>query len=82
MGFARFCASVKDVHALGRLLTTVGLGTRETSVSSHDSTESSLTPAKLGSSSFLDTLNGVQGVLASRRTVAHYLTRSLYHKNT
>ena len=82
MGFARFCASVKDVHALGWLLTTVGLGTRETTVSSHDSTESSLTPAKFGSSSFLDSLNGVQGVLTSRRTVAHYLTRSLYHKNT
>ena len=82
MGFARFCASVEDVHALGWLLATVRLWTRETSVSSHDTTEPSLTPAKFGCSPFLDTFNRVKGVLASRRTVAHHLTGSLYHGNT
>ena len=82
MGFARFCASVEDVHALGWLLTTIRLWTRETTVSSHNSAEPSLTPAKFGSSPFLDSLNRVKGVLASRRTVAHNLTGSLYHGNT
>ena len=82
MGFARFCASVEDVHALGWLLTTVWLWTRETSVSCHNSTEPSLTPTELGSSPFLDTFNRVKGVLASRRTVAHNLTGSIYHENT
>ncbi len=82
MGFAGFCASVENVHALGWFLTTVWLWTRETSVPRHNSTEPSLSPAKLGGSLLLDTFNRVKGVLASGWTVAHNLTGSLYHGNT
>ena len=82
VGFSGFCAPVKNVDALRGLFTTVGFWTWETTVTSHHSAETSLTPAKLGSSLFLDTFNGVQGVLASRRAVSHNLTGSLHHVNT
>jgi hypothetical protein len=77
-----FRAAVENVDALGWLLPTVGLWTWETTVSSHDAAEASLTPAKFRGSLFLDALNRVKGVLASRRTVAHNLTGSLHHVNT
>jgi hypothetical protein len=82
VGFSGFGAPVENVDALGRLFPTVRLGTRETTVSSHHAAETSLTPAKLGCSLLFDTLNRVEGVLASRRAVAHNLTGSLYHVNT
>jgi hypothetical protein len=82
VGFAGFCAPVENVDALGWLLATVGFWTGETTVSSHHAAETSLTPAKLRGSLFLDTLNRVEGVLASRRAVAHNLTGSLHHVNT
>ena len=44
--FARFRAAVENVHTLGRLFATVGLGTWETTVTRHYSTEASLTPAQ------------------------------------
>ena len=47
MRFARFRAAVENVDTLGGLFTAIGLGTRETSVTGHDTTESALTPAKL-----------------------------------
>lgn len=82
MRFARFRAAVENVDALGRLFTTIGFGTRETSVTGHDTTESALTPAKLRGSLFLHSLHRVEGVLASRWAVAHNLTGSLHHVNT
>tara|TARA_B000000565_G_scaffold146035_1_gene110476 strand:+ start:212 stop:556 length:345 start_codon:yes stop_codon:yes gene_type:complete len=39
-----FCAAEKDVHALSWLLTAIRLWTWETTVSSHDSAETALTP--------------------------------------
>ena len=80
--FAGLCAPVENVDALRGLLTTVWFWTGETAVSSHDAAETSLTPAKFRCSLFLDTLNRVEGVLASRRAVAHNLTGSLHHVNT
>ena len=80
--FARFRAAVENVDTLGGLFTTIGLGTRETSVTGHDATESALTPAKLGGSLLLHSLHRVEGVLASRWAVAHNLTGSLHHVNT
>ena len=82
VGLSGFSAPVENVHSLGWLFTAVGFGTWETTVSSHDTTEASLTPAKFGSTSLFDTLNGVEGVLSSRRAVAHNLTGSLHHVNT
>ncbi len=82
MSLAGLCASVEDVDTLGRFLATVGLWTRETSVSSHDTTKPSLTPAELRGSLFLHALHGVERVLASGWTVAHNLTGSLHHVNT
>ena len=80
--FARFRATVENVHSLGGLFTAIGLWTRETSVPGHDASEAALTPAKLGSSLLLDSLHGVEGVLTSRWAVAHNLTGSLHHVNT
>ena len=82
MGFSGFRAPIENVDALGWLFASVGFGTGETAISCHDATETSLTPAKFGSSLFLDTLNRVERVLASRRAVAHNLTGSLHHGNT
>ena len=82
MRFARFGAAVENVDTLGGLFTAIGLGTRETSVTGHDATESALTPAKLGGSLLLHSLHRVEGVLASRWAVAHNLTGSLHHVNT
>tara|TARA_B100000900_G_scaffold412863_1_gene435512 strand:- start:82 stop:471 length:390 start_codon:yes stop_codon:yes gene_type:complete len=47
VGFAGFCAPVENVHSLCWLFATIRLWTRETSVSGHDTTEPSLTPAEL-----------------------------------
>ena len=80
--FAGLSTPVENVYSLRGLLTAVWFGTGETAVSGHDATETSLTPAKFGCSLFLDTLNRVEGVLASRRAVAHNLTGSLHHVNT
>ena len=82
MGLAGFRASVEDVDALRGFFTTVRFWTRETTVSSHNTAETSLTPAKLRSSPFLYTLHRVEGVLAGGWTVAHNLTGSLHHMNT
>ena len=82
MCLAGFRAPVENVDALGRLLATVGFWTWETAVPSHDTAETSLTPAKFGGSLLLDTLDRVERVLPSRRAVAHNLTGSLHHVNT
>jgi hypothetical protein len=82
VGFAGFSAPVENVNSLGWLFTTVRLWTWETTVSSHDTTETALTPAKFGGASLLNALNGVHGMLASRRTVALDLSGSLDHVNT
>ena len=80
--FARFRAAVENVDALRGLFTSIGFWTWETTVSGHDTAETSLTPAELRGSLLLHTLHGVEGVLASRWAVAHYLTGSLHHGNT
>lgn len=82
MGLAGLRASVEDVDALGWFFTTVGFWTRETTVSSHNTAETSLTPAQFRSPSFLHTLHRVEGVLTGGWTVAHNLTGSLHHVNT
>lgn len=82
MGFTGFSAAVENVDSLGWFFSTVGLWTWETTVTGHDAAEATLTPSELGGSLFLDTLNRVEGVLASRRAVAHNLTGSLHHVNT
>jgi len=64
MRLSGFGASVKNVHTLGRFFTAVWFWTWETTVSSHDTTESSLTPAQFRGSPLLDTLNGMHCVLA------------------
>ena len=82
MRLSGFRATVKNVHSLGRFLTTVGFGTGETAVSSHDPSETALSPAEFRGALFLDSLNGMKRVLASRGAVALDLTGSLYHGNT
>ena len=80
--FARFSAPVEDVDALGRLFSAVGFGTWETAVTCHHPTESPLTPPELRRTSFLDALNGVEGMLARRGAVSLDLTWTLHHVNT
>ena len=75
----RFSATVKNVNTLGWLFTAIRLWTRETTVSTHHFSETSLTPAKFGGSLFLDTLNSVERMLTSRWTVALDLTWHLDH---
>ena len=82
MGFPGLRATVENVHSLGWLFTAVWFWTWETTVSSHDSTETSLTPTKFRSTSLFDALNGMQCVLASRGAVSLDLTGSLHHVNT
>ena len=82
MRLTRFCATEENVHSLGRLLTAFRLWTWETTVSSHNTAEPALTPAKFGGALFLHTLDGMHSVLASRRTVTLYLTRHFHHKST
>lgn len=82
VSLAGFGASVEDVDALCWLLATVRFGTWETTVTRHDTTETALTPAKLGSAAFLDALHGVHGVLARRGAVSLNLTGTLHHVNT
>jgi hypothetical protein len=82
MRFAGFSAPVENVHSLRWLFSAVGLWTWETTVTRHDATESSLTPAQLRSALLLHTLHGVEGVLTSRGAVSLDLTGSLHHVNT
>jgi hypothetical protein len=79
VGLASLSATVENVNSLGRLFSTVGFWTWETTVPAHDLTEPSLSPTKFGSSLFLYTLNRVERVLTSRRTVTLDLTRHLDH---
>jgi hypothetical protein len=80
--FARLRASVENVDSLGRFFSTIRLRTWETTVTRHDPSEASLTPAKFRSALFLYALNGVECVLTSRGAVSLDLTRSLHHGNT
>ena len=82
MRFASFCASVKNIHSLGRLLTAFRLWTRETTVSSHNTAETSLTPAKFRSSLLLHSLNCMHCMLTSRWTVTLDLTWHFDHDST
>jgi hypothetical protein len=79
VGLASLSTTVENVNSLGRLFSTVGFWTWETTVPAHDLTEPSLSPTKFGSSLFLYTLNRVERVLTSRRTVTLDLTRHLDH---
>tara|TARA_Y100000816_G_C26037148_1_gene543072 strand:- start:185 stop:511 length:327 start_codon:yes stop_codon:yes gene_type:complete len=74
-----FCTTVKNIDTLRWLFSAIWLWTWETAVSTHDLTETSLTPAKFRGSLLLDTFNGVQRMLTCRRAVAHNLTWHLYH---
>jgi len=79
VGLSSLRASIKNVDSLGWLFTTIRLRTRETTVSTHDLTETSLTPAKFRRSLLLYALNGMKRVLACRRAVSLNLTWHLYH---
>ena len=65
MRLAGFCASEEDVDSLSWFLTAVWFGTRETTVTSHNSAETSLTPAKFGCALLLYALHCVHGMLTS-----------------
>ena len=79
VGLTRLSTTIENVNSLGRLFSTIGLWTWETTVSTHDLTEPSLPPTKFRSPLFLNSLNCVERVLTSRRTVAFNLTRHLDH---
>ena len=74
-----FCAPVQNIDALCWLFTTFRFGTRETSVTSCDSAESSLTPLQFTRTALFDTLDGVHGMTSSLGAVALYLTWHLDH---
>jgi hypothetical protein len=59
-----FATAEQDVDALGRFFSTFWLWTRESAVSSCDSAEPALTPLQFAGSLLLDTLNGMQRMLA------------------
>ena len=65
MRLAGFCAAEKDVDSLGWLFTAIGLWTWETTVTSHNPAETSLTPAKFGCALLLYALHCVHGMLTS-----------------
>lgn len=77
--FTSFSTTVKDIDSLCRFFTAFRTWSWETSVTGHDSSESSLTPSQFGCSLLLDSLDGVNCVLASRWAVALDLSRSFYH---
>ena len=79
VGLTRLSTTIENVNSLGRLFSTIGLWTWETTVSTHDLTEPSLSPTKFRSSLLLNALNRVERVLTSRRTVTLNLTRHLNH---
>jgi hypothetical protein len=65
-----FCATVNDVDSLGWLFTAFGFGTWETTVSSHDSAETALTPLQFTRTALLYALNSMHGVASSLGAVA------------
>ena len=79
MGLTSLSTTIENVYSLGRLFSTIRLWTWETTVSTHDLTEPSLSPTKFRSPLFLNSLNRVERVLTSRRTVPFNLTRHLDH---
>ena len=72
-------AAVDDVDSLGRLLSTLWLGTGESTVTGSNSAESSLTPLELTRSALLDPLDGMHRVLASGWAVTLDLPGTLHH---
>jgi len=79
MRLPSLCAAVDDIDSLGRLLSTLWLGTRESTVTGSDSAESSLTPLELTRSALLDPLDSMHRVLASRWAVTLDLPGTLHH---
>ena len=65
MRLAGLRATEENVHSLGWLFTAIGLWTWETTVTSHNSAETSLTPAKFGCALLLYALHCVHGMLTS-----------------
>ena len=82
MSLASLSAAEKDVDTFCWLFTAVRLWTWETTVSCHDSSETTLTPLQFTCALLFDTLDCVHGVLASTRAVTLYLTWHLYHSLT
>jgi hypothetical protein len=82
MRFSGFGAAEKNVDSLGWLFTAFRLWTWETTVTSHNSAETTLTPTKFRSALFLHALYCMHCVLASRGAVSLYLTRHFNHKST
>ena len=75
-------ASIQDIYSLGGLFSSVRFWSWETTVTSHNLSESPLTPLKFGSTLFLNALDCVHRVLTSRWAVAFDLTRHLDHGTT
>ncbi len=65
MRLAGFCAAEEDVDSLCWLFAAVRFRTGETAVTSHNSAETSLTPAKFGCALLLYALHCVHGMLTS-----------------
>ena len=82
MSLASLSASIQDIYSLGGFFSAVRFWPWETTVTSHNLSESSLTPLKFGGTLFLDALNCMHRVLTSRWTVALDLTRHLDHGTT
>ena len=72
-------ASVENVDPLGRLFTSFGSRSWETTVTCHHLSEPSLTPTKFRCSLLFHSLNSVNCVLTSCRAVAFDLSWSFYH---
>ncbi len=82
MRLTSLSTAIKDIHTACRLFTALGFWTWETTVSSSDSAESSLTPFQLTCSALLDALYCVDCVASSRWTVSLDFPWTIYHKST
>ena len=82
MSLTSLSASIQDIYSFGGFLSAVRFWPWETTVTSHNLSESSLTPLKFRSTLFLDALDCMHRVLTSRWTVALDLTRHLDHGTT
>lgn len=82
MRFSSLSASKQDIYSLSWFFSTIWLWTWETTVTSHNFSESSLTPFQFRSTLLFDTLNSMHGMLTRRGAVTLDLTWHLYHGNT
>ena len=82
MSLSGLSTTVKDIYTACGFFTTFRFGTWETTVSSSNSTESSLTPFQLTCSTLFDTLYCVNCMTSSSGAVSLYFPRTVNHKST